>query len=72
MTEKKLDTEEFTLPPGVIKGLSDLTRDQFLELMSSKHPAAKDFRKYHMKEYEYRIKSNQALNEFYSDRFLKE
>lgn len=72
MNEKDVSEEEFTLPPGVIKGLSDLTRDQFLELMSSKHPAAKDFRKYHMKEYEYRIKSNQALNEFYSDRFLKE
>ena len=72
MTEKKLDSEEFTLPPGVIKSLSELSREQFLELMSSKHPTAKDFRRYHMKEYEYRITSNKALNEFYSDRFLKE
>jgi hypothetical protein len=72
MTEKKLDTEEFTLPTGVIKGLSDLTRDQFLELISSKHPAAKDFRRYHKLEFKYRIKSNTSLNEFYRDRFLKE
>ena len=64
MTEKDIPSDEFTLPPGTIKGLSELSRDQFLELMSSDHPAAKDFRKYHMKEYEYRIKSNQALNDF--------
>ena len=72
MTEKKLDSEEFTLPPGVIKGLSELSRDQFLELMSSDHPAAKDFRRYHKLEFKYRIKSNHSLNEFYRDRFLKE
>lgn len=72
MTEKDIPTEEFTLPIGTIKGLSELSREQFLELMSSKHPAAKDFRRYHKKEYEYRIKSNQALNKFYRDRFLKE
>ena len=72
MNEKDISEEEFTLPPGVIKGLSDLTRDQFLELMSSKHPAAKDFRRYHKLEFKYRIKSNHSLNEFYRDRFLKE
>ena len=72
MTEKDIPSEEFTLPPGVIKGLSELSRDQFLELMSSDHPAAKDFRRYHRKEYEYRIKSNQALNDFYHDRYLIE
>ena len=72
MNEKEITSDEFTLPPGTIKGLSELTRAQFLELMSSDHPAAKNFRRYHMKEYEYRIKSNKALNEFYSDRFLKE
>lgn len=72
MTKKDISSKEFTLPPGIIKGLSELSRDQFLELISSDHPAAKDFRRYHKKEYEYRIKSNEALNEFYSDRFLKE
>jgi hypothetical protein len=72
MNDKDMSTEEFTLPPGVIKGLSELSRDQFLELMSSDHPAAKDFRKYHKLEFKYRIKSNTSLNEFYRDRFLKE
>ena len=72
MNDKDMSTEEFTLPPGVIKGVSELSRDQFLELMSSDHPAAKDFRKYHKLEFKYRIKSNASLNEFYRDRFLKE
>lgn len=71
MAEKDIPSEEFTLPPGVIKGLSELSRDQFLELMSSDHPAAKDFRRYHKKEFFYRIKSYDSLNEFYRDRFLK-
>ncbi len=67
-----MPSDEFKLPTGTIKGLSELTRAQFLELMSSDHPAAKDFRKYHKKEFFYRIKSNDSLNEFYRDRFLKE
>lgn len=72
MTEKDIPSDEFTLPPGTIKGLSELTRAQFLELMSSDHPAAKDFRRYHKLEFNYRMKSNHSLNEFYRDRFLKE
>ena len=72
MTKKDIPTEEFTLPIGTIKGLSELSREQFLELMSSKHPAAKDFRRYHKLEFKYRMKSNHSLNEFYRDRFLKE
>jgi hypothetical protein len=72
MTKKNLDTEEFTPAPGVITSLSQLTRDQFLELISCDHPEAKKYRRYHMKEYEYRIKSNKALNEFYRERFFKE
>ncbi len=71
MNEKDISEEEFTLPPGVIKGLSDLSREQFIELMSSKHTAAKNFRKYHKKEYEYRMKAYQSLNDYYRDRFLK-
>ena len=72
MIEKDIPSDEFTLPPGTIKGLSELTRAQFLELMSSDHPAAKDFRRYHKLEFKYRIKSNHSLNEFYRDRFFKE
>lgn len=72
MIEKDITSDEFTLPPGTIKGLSELTRAQFLELMSSDHHAAKGFRRYHKLEFKYRLKSNHSLNEFYRDRFLKE
>ena len=70
MTKQDLSSEEFTLPPGTIKGLSELSRDQFLELMSSDHPAAKNFRRYHKKEFEYRMRAYHSLNDFYRDRFL--
>ncbi len=70
MTEKNEDSEEFTLPEGVINSISELSREQFLELMSSDHPAAKDFRRYHKKEFEYRNKSYRSLNDFYRDCFL--
>jgi 16S rRNA A1518/A1519 N6-dimethyltransferase RsmA/KsgA/DIM1 with predicted DNA glycosylase/AP lyase activity len=72
MNEKDIPPDEFTPAPGVILSLSQLTREQFLELMSSDHPAAKDFKRYHKKEFEYRNKSYRALNDFYRDRFLKE
>lgn len=72
MAEKNLDSEEFIPAPGVITSLSQLTREQFLELMSSDHPSAKKFRKYSLKENEYHTKSYQALNDFNSDRFLKD
>ena len=72
MAEKNLDSEEFTPAPGVITSLSQLTRDQFLDLISCDHPSAKKFRKYSLLEHEYRTKSNQTLNEFYRDRFWKE
>ncbi len=72
MDTKDLPIEEYIPAEGVITSLSQLTRAQFLELMSSDHPAAKDFRRYHKKEFEYRNKSYRALNDFYRDRFLKE
>ena len=65
MIEKDLPLEEFTPAPGVITSLSQLTRDQFLELMSSDHPAAKKFRRYTKKEFAYRNLSYQVLNEFF-------
>lgn len=64
MAEKNLDSEEFTPAPGVITSLSQLTRDQFLELISCDHPEAKKYRRYAKKEFEYRNKSYQALNDF--------
>jgi hypothetical protein len=72
MDTKDLTIEEFTAAPGVITSLSQLTREQFLELMSSDHEAAKKFRKYSLKEHEYHTKSYKSLNDFYRDRFLKE
>lgn len=72
MNNKDITVEEFTPAPGVIISLSQLTRAEFLELMSSDHPSAKKFRKYSLKEHEYHTKSYQALNDFYCDRFLKE
>jgi hypothetical protein len=72
MDTKNLLIEEFIPAEGVILSLSQLTREQFLELMSSEHEAAKKFRKYSLKEHVYYTKSHQALNEFYRDRFLKE
>ena len=69
---KNKSIEEFTPASGVILSLSQLTREQFLELMSSEHEAAKKFRKYSLKEHVYHTKSNQALNDFYRERFFKE
>jgi hypothetical protein len=65
MIEKDLSLDEFTPAPGVITSLSQLTREQFLELMSSSHPTAKNFRKYHKREFHYRNLSYQVLNEFF-------
>lgn len=70
MNEQNLPLEEFTPANGVIISLAQLTREQFLELMSSDHEAAKKFRKYSLKEHEYHNKSYQSLNDFYRDRFL--
>jgi hypothetical protein len=66
MIETDLSLENFTPTPGVITSLSQLTRDQFLELISSDHPEAKKYRRYTKKEFEYRNKSYQALNDFFN------
>ena len=55
MTEKNLDSEEFTLPKGVITCLSQLTREQFLELISSDHPDARKYMKYQFYSREWTI-----------------
>ena len=64
MTEKDISSEEYSPAPGVITSLSQLTREQFLELISCDHPEAKKYRKYAKKEYQYRNMSYQALNDF--------
>ena len=65
MTDYNESFEEFTPAEGVITCLSQLKRDQFLELISSDHPYAKKYRRYAKKEFEYRNKSYQALNDFF-------
>ncbi len=72
MTEKNFDSEEFTPPKGVITCLSQLTREQFLELISCDHPDARKYRRCAKKEFEYHNKSYDSLNDFYRDRYLKE
>lgn len=34
MTEKEIQSNKFTFPSGVTNGLLEISRDQFLELMS--------------------------------------
>lgn len=65
MNEKELPLDEFTPADGVITSLSQLTRAQFLELMSSDHPSAKKFRRYSKKEYFYHNASYNSLNDFF-------
>ena len=64
MIEKDISSEEYSPAEGTITSLSQLTRDQFLELISCDHPEAKKYRKYAKKEYQYRNMSYQALNDF--------
>ncbi len=72
MSEQNLDENEFTFAPGTYTRLSDLSREQFLELMSCNHPDAVKYRRYANKEFSYRKKCDKALNDFYRDRYLKE
>ncbi|MEY2921475.1 MAG: hypothetical protein RL108_84 [Bacteroidota bacterium] len=64
MDTKNLPIEEFIPAEGVITSLSQLTRAQFLELISCDHPEAIKYRRYAKKEFEYRKKSYRALNDF--------
>ena len=64
MTDKEISSEEYTPAEGIITSLAQLTKEQLHELMSSDHPSAKKYRDYSMKEFEFRNKSFQQLNEF--------
>lgn len=66
MTNKDISSDEFRPSDGVITSLSQLTKEQFHDLMTSKHPSAKKYREYARKEFEYRMKSYQSLNEFFN------
>ena len=65
MTEKDISSDEYSPAEGTITSLSQLTKEQFHDLMSSDHPAAKNYRDYSKKEFDYRLKSYQSLNEFF-------
>lgn len=66
MIETDLSSENFTPGPSVITSLSQLTKVQFLELISSDHPTAKKYHNYAKKEFDYRMKSYQSLNDFFN------
>ena len=66
MTENDISSEEYSPAEGTITCLSQLTKEQFHDLMSSDHPSAKNYRDYAMKEFEYRVKSYQSLNDFFN------
>jgi hypothetical protein len=66
MTENDISSEEYSPAEGTITSLSQLTKEQFQDLMSSDHPSAKNYRDYAMKEFEYRVKSYQSLNDFFN------
>jgi len=66
MTENDISSEEYSPAEGTITSLSQLTKEQFHDLMTSDHPSAKNYRDYAMKEFEYRVKSYQSLNDFFN------
>lgn len=68
MTEKDISSEEYSPAEGTITSLSQLTKEQFHDLMSSGHPAAKNYRDYSMKEFKYRVESYQQLNLFFKSK----
>lgn len=65
MTENDISSEEYLPAEGTITTLSQLTKEQFHDLMSSDHPSAKSYRDYSMKEFKFRMKSYHSLNEFF-------
>jgi hypothetical protein len=56
---------------GVITSLSQLSKEQFHDLMSSDHTLDKNYRDYAKRELKYRIKSYHLLNDFYRQRLPK-
>jgi hypothetical protein len=66
MTENDIYLDEYSPAKSTITSLSQLTKEQFHDLMSSDHPAAKNYRDYAKKEFEYRVKTYQSLNDFFN------
>lgn len=66
MTEKDISSADYIPADGTITSLSQLTKEQFHDLMSSDHPLAKNYRDYSMKEFKFRMKSYHSLNDFFN------
>lgn len=66
MTTIDIYSEEFKPADGVITSLSQLSKEQFHELLSNDHPSAKKYRDYAKKEFDNRVKSYQSLNDFFN------
>jgi hypothetical protein len=66
MTENDISSEEYSPAEGTITSLSQLTKEQFHDLMSSDHPDAKKYRDYAKLEFDLRLKSYQSLNDFFN------
>jgi hypothetical protein len=64
MRENVISSDEFRPAEGTITSLSQLTKEQFHDLMSSDHPSAKNYRDYDMREFNFRMKSYEQLNLF--------
>ncbi len=64
MTEIDISSDEYSPAEGTITSLSQLTKEQFHDLMSSDHPSAKNYRDYARREFDYRMKSYEQLNLF--------
>ena len=66
MTENDIYLDEYSPAKSTITSLSQLTKEQFHDLMTSDHPSAKNYRDYAKKEFDYRMKSYQSLNDFFN------
>jgi len=67
MIDSERLNEELIPADGVITSLSQLTKEQFNDLMNNKHPSAKKYREYALREFKYRVESYKFLNEFFKE-----
>ena len=66
MTKIEISSDEYRPAEGIIISLSQLTKEQFHDLMTSEHSSAKKYRDYARREFDYRMKSYQSLNDFFN------
>jgi hypothetical protein len=66
MTKIEISSDGYRPAEGIIISLSQLTKEQFHDLMTSEHSSAKKYRDYARREFDYRMKSYQSLNDFFN------